>query len=459
MGDRPRRLRQASIGWLVLLVAPLATFAAPTVTETVLREPVFRGQAHVYTAGPQEAPTVVLVHGIGAGARDWSGLTAVLAQDFQVISFDLPGFGRSSKGNEQYTPKNYAAFIRHVVEQRVHKRPFFLVGHSLGGAIALRYAALYPQDVQALVLADVPGILHHLAYSRYLGYLGIDFLPKIYRGQNDHLSNLMGTVFSKLQWAKPAPEIILVTPRLRQNFLSADPARIAGLALVVEDFSADLGRVQAPTLVLWGGRDELAPLRNGRVLSANLPQAQLEVFETSGHTPMDDVPDRFNQRVVAFLRAPKIERRNDILDRALNWPNTTRTGSCNGQRGVVFEGDYQRLSIRGCRDTVVRNARVRELRIVEAAVSIEDSLIGGVSGGLHVDDARVTITSSLIEGRIAITAIASHLDIAGSRIVGVQAALQAPRASEVLFSLTAVQSPYFHGTLHERRMVTPDSTL
>ena len=428
MGDRPRRLRQASIGWLVLLVAPLATFAAPTVTETVLREPVFRGQAHVYTAGPQEAPTVVLVHGIGAGARDWSGLTAVLAQDFQVISFDLPGFGRSSKGNEQYTPKNYAAFIRHVVEQRVHKRPFFLVGHSLGGAIALRYAALYPQDVQALVLADVPGILHHLAYSRYLGYLGIDFLPKIYRGQNDHLSNLMGTVFSKLQWAKPAPEIILVTPQLRQNFLSADPARIAGLALVVEDFSADLGRVQAPTLVLWGGRDELAPLRNGRVLSANLPQAQLEVFETSGHTPMDDVPDRFNQRVAAFLRAPKIERRNDILDRALNWPNTTRTGSCNGQRGVVFEGDYQRLSIRGCRDTVVRNARVRELRIVEAAVSIEDSLIGGVSGGLHVDDARVTITSSLIEGRIAITAIASHLDIAGSRIVGVQAALLAPRA-------------------------------
>lgn len=459
MGDRPRRLRQASIGWLVLLVAPLATFAAPTVTETVLREPVFRGQAHVYTAGPQEAPTVVLVHGIGAGARDWSGLTAVLAQDFQVISFDLPGFGRSSKGNEQYTPKNYAAFIRHVVEQRVHKRPFFLVGHSLGGAIALRYAALYPQDVQALVLADVPGILHHLAYSRYLGYLGIDFLPKIYRGQNDHLSNLMSTVFSKLQWAKPAPEIILVTPRLRQNFLSADPARIAGLALVVEDFSADLGRVQAPTLVLWGGRDELAPLRNGRVLSANLPQAQLEVFETSGHTPMDDVPDRFNQRVAAFLRAPKIERRNDILDRALNWPNTTRTGSCNGQRGVVFEGDYQRLSIRGCRDTVVRNARVRELRIVEAAVSIEDSLIGGVSGGLHVDDARVTITSSLIEGRIAITAIASHLDIAGSRIVGVQAALQAPRASEVLFSLTAVQSPHFQGTLHERRMVTPDSTL
>ena len=458
-----KALLQVVFEWVLLiasLLIPSAMYAAPTVTETILREPVFRGHAHVYSAGPHDAPTVVLVHGIGdKGARDWKGLTAVLAQDFHVISFDLPGFGRSSKDNEPYTPKNYAAFVRHVVQQRVPKRPFFLVGHSLGGAIALRYAALYPQDVQALVLADVPGILHHLAYSRYLAHLGIDFLPKIYRAQNDHLSNLMSTVIGKMEWAKPAPEIILLTPRLRKNFLSADPVRIAGLALVLEDFSADLGRVQAPTLVLWGGRDELAPLRNGRVLSANLPQAQLEIFETSGHTPMDDVPELFAERVAAFLRSPKIERRNDILDRTLDWPTTTRKGNCNGKRGMVFEGDYQRLAIRHCRDTVVRNARVRELYIAGAAVSIEDSLIGGAEGGLQIDDARVTITSSVIEGWVAITATASHLDIAGSRIVGRQAALEAPRASEVLFSLTRVESPHFQGTLHDRRMVTPDSTL
>ena len=135
------------------------TQAQSIVTETVLREPVFHGQAHVYTAGPEDAPTVVLVHGIGANAaRDWTELTAVLAKDFKVSSFDLPGFGRSSKGNERYTPKNYAAFVHYVVEKRVHKRPFFLIGYSMGGAIALRYAALYPQDVQALVLADVPGV-------------------------------------------------------------------------------------------------------------------------------------------------------------------------------------------------------------------------------------------------------------------------------------------------------------
>ena len=438
-----------------------AAIAAPTVTETILREPVFRGEAHVYTAGPENAPSVVLVHGIGdKGARDWTGLMSMLAPDFHVISFDLPGFGRSSKSNEQYTPKNYAAFVRHVVQQRVHKRPFILVGHSMGGAIALRYAALHPEDIQALVLADVPGILHHLAYSRYLGHLGIDhFVPKIYPAQTDHLSNLMSTIAGKLEWAKPAPQIILLTPRLRQKLLSADPGRIAGLALVLEDFSADLGRVRAPTLVLWGGRDDLAPLRNGRVLSANLPQAQLEIFASSGHTPMDDVPELFNRRVTDFLRDPKLEQRNDILHRSMNWPDTARIGKCDGQRGMVFEGDYQRLTIGRCRDALVRNARVRELRIAEATVSIEDSLIGGDQGGLHVDDARVKITSSVIEGRVAITAIAAHLDIAGSRIIGKDAALEAPLTSEILFSLTRVQSPRFQGNLHERRVMTPETTL
>ncbi len=452
---------QIGYGWLLFWSLTTSASAAPAVTETILREPVFRGAAQVYTAGPENAPNVVLVHGIGAkGARDWTGLMSMLAPDFHVISFDLPGFGRSSNSNEQYTPKNYAAFVNYVVQQRVNKRPFFLVGHSMGGAIALRYATLYPEDVQALVLADVPGILHHLAYSRYLGHLGIDsFVPKIYRAQNDHLSNLMSTIAGKLEWAKPAPQIILLTPRLRQKLLSADPGRIAGLALVLEDFSADLGRVRAPTLVLWGGRDDLAPLRNGRVLSANLPQAQLEIFASSGHTPMDDVPELFNRRVTDFLRDPKLEQRNDILHRSMNWPDTARIGKCDGQRGMVFEGDYQRLTIGRCRDALVRNARVRELRIAEATVSIEDSLIGGDQGGLHVDDARVKITSSVIEGRVAITAIAAHLDIAGSRIIGKDAALEAPLTSEILFSLTRVQSPRFQGNLHERRVVTPETTL
>ena len=453
------------VALLCSLAIALAAHAAPPppaagTSETVVKEPVFRGQAHVYTAGRQDVPTVVLVHGIGdKGARDWEGLTAALAQDFHVVSFDLPGFGRSSKGNQSYTPENYVAFLRHLAVEQAWTQPFFLVGHSMGGAIALRYAARYPRDVTALVLVDVPGIVHRHAYSRFLAHLGIDFLPNLYRAQHDHLSNLAGSILSLVEKARPAPEVILASATLRQSFLNGEPSRISGLALALENFSDDIARVQAPTLVLWGGRDELAPLRNGRVLSANLPQAQLEVFETSGHVPMDDVPDSFTRRVAAFLRAPVLDRRNDILRRELAGSASLRTASCNRRHDMIFEGDYDRITIHRCRNTRLRNVRVRELRITNAVVTIEDSWIGGANGGLIVDDARVSITSSVIEGRTAITAIAAHLDIAGSRIVGSESALVAPRQSEILFSVSRVQSPHFRGSLHELRMVAPGNPL
>lgn len=462
------RVRNNSTRWaavigccLIPLAAALAeSDVAPLWIETVVTEPVFRGKAYVYTAGPEAAPTVVLVHGIGdKAARDWDGLATVLARDHRVVSFDLPGFGQSSKGNEYYSPEKYADFLRYVVEKYVHTQSFFLVGHSMGGAIALRYASRYPQDVTALVLVSVPGIQHRMAYSKFLSHDGINSLPSLYPAQNDHLRNLASSIFGLMEKAKPVPESIVANPKLRQQFLNAEPGKIAGLALAIEDFSQDIPRVQAPVLVLWGGRDTVAPLRNGRLLSANLPRAQLEVFEESGHTPMVDVPEQFYARVVAFLNRPVLDRRNDILERELRQPVSTQTGTCRSQRGVIFEGDYDRITIHRCRNTLIRNVRVRELRISDSAVTIEDSLIGGTDGGLHVDDARVNITSSRIEGKVAITADAAHLDIAGSRITGAEAALVAPHRSEVLFSVSRVQSPHFNGDLHGLYSVTPDRPL
>jgi len=460
------RVRQVVSTWFAVfgycLIPSVAVLAEPplALVETVVSEPIFHGKAHIFTAGPEAAPMVVLVHGLGdKGARDWDGLITVLARDYRIVAFDLPGFGRSSKGNELYTPENYADFLRYLMVEHFHARTFFLVGHSMGGAIALRYAARFPQDVTALVLVDVPGILHPMAYSKYLSHLGINYLPSVYPAQNDHLHNLASSILRFTNKAQLVPEAIIASPKLRQSFLNAEPTKIAGLALALEDFSADMPRVQAPVLLLWGGRDTVAPLRNGRVLSASLPRAQLEVFETSGHTPMDDVPERFNARIAAFLNIPVLERRNAILQRELLRPVSTRTGTCTGQRGAIFEGEYDRITIHRCRDTLVRNARVRELRISDAAVNIEDSLIGGADGGMRVDDARVTITSSLIKGKVAITAADAHLDIAGSRIVGTEAALVAPRKSEVLFSVSRVQSPYFYGNLHELRTVTPGGPL
>lgn len=126
------------------------------------------------TIGNPENPAIVLVHGLGDEASTiWESSIELLKNDYFVVTFDLPGFGQSSKANELYSPLNYAKFIRYVAQTYV-KKPFHLVGHSMGGAIALKYTSMYPSDVASLVLVDAAGILHRSEYNNFLVQSGVN---------------------------------------------------------------------------------------------------------------------------------------------------------------------------------------------------------------------------------------------------------------------------------------------
>lgn len=252
-----------------------------------LEEPVFGGQVVVYEAGRSQPRSVLLVHGVGqGGARDWRETVGWLQQSFHVVALDLPGFGASSKANAAYTPTNYAAVLKHVADRFIG-RPFVLVGHSMGAVASLRYAAGHALDVEQLVIIDAPGILHRFAVaSDFLSQLGIGFA----RG-----------LLVPLERLRFEPQDILASAELRDGWLGGDPVRIAGLAAVIDDLSGELRAVNAETLVLWGGKDLLAPVRIGKVLEARLPRARLQVIEEAGHTPMLETPAAFRAALAAFL--------------------------------------------------------------------------------------------------------------------------------------------------------------
>jgi hypothetical protein len=243
---------------------------------------------------------------------------------------------------------------------------------------------------------------------------------------------------------------------LRQKLLKGEPAKIAGLALALEDFSRDIDRVVAPTLLLWGERDVVAPVRSGRVLAANLGQARLEVLPQSGHTPMDDVPMLFQKKVREFLAQPVIADRYLALRDEAPLPASSRRGHCEGQRGQVFEGDYERIDIVRCEGAILRGVRVRNVNVTGSTVTIEDSRIGG---GLTAEASRLTITSSRIEGSPAIRASDSKLDIAGSRLIGKRAAISTTTLAEIACSVCEIEGAAHHGPLHGVRAITPDMPL
>jgi pimeloyl-ACP methyl ester carboxylesterase len=364
---------------------------------------------------------------------------------------DLPGFGASDKANVLYSPGNYARVLKHVAD-RFLRGPFVLVGHSMGAVVSLRYAAMYPEDVQRLVVIDAPGVLHRFSVtSQYLAHFGLEFVPP---EPLDWLTKLARKLLAPLERLPLDPQLVLSSPQLRQSVLGADPAKIAGLAVVSEDLRRELPKVRAETLIVWGAQDALAPLRTGRVLALKLPRAQLAVIERAGHELMLEAPDRFRAVLEPFLEIglpPALTSSAPLTKRG--------AATCRNERNRVFEGNYDKLTLDGCRGVQISNARVRELNVLDSTVTIDDSHIGGGETGLYALDSTIVMTGGLIEGSVAITALASRLDLAAVEVEGREAAVTAPEESSVVFSLSRVRSPITRGELHDFYTVTEEKPL
>jgi pimeloyl-ACP methyl ester carboxylesterase len=426
-------------------------------------EPVFGGRIAVYETGRGNARSILLVHGIGAGgARNFRDQIAWLRESFHVVAPDLPGFGASDRANVLYSPANYAAVLKHVA-QRFLRRPFVLVGHSMGAIVSLRYAAAHPGDVERLVVISAPGVLHRFSStSQFIAYLGLAYVPPGLDLSRD-IGSLAREIIAPLARLRLDPQIILSSPQLRQALLGADPAKIAGLAAVTEDLRSVLPSVRAPTLLVWGTRDSLAPPRNGRVLAKTLPNARLQLIEGAAHAPMTEAPGRLRAMLEQFheqglLPAPAAAAREKRGD-----------DRCQYERGRIFDGDYGRLTVEGCRRVTIRNSRVRELRIIDSTVAIDDSIVGGGDTGLYARNSRILVTGGRIEGDVAIRVAASRLDLAAVQVDGRRAAVraeergaqdgEAPQESSVVFSFSQVRSPMTGGELHDVYIVTPENPL
>jgi pimeloyl-ACP methyl ester carboxylesterase len=470
----------------VLVAAPAAAESywpdLPESRETVIDEPVFGGEAWVFEAGRGHDRTVVLVHVLGEdAAQSWGQVVPDLARDYHVVVFDLPGFGRSTRENELYNPERYAAFVDHVVSRFVDGR-FALVGHSMGGAISLRYAATHPDKVERLVLVDAAGILHRAAYSKALAQLGIDHLPGTYPGQKT-VSRWIGALFSRTAGVSDVTEtaegMILATASARQRFLQGDPNKIAGYALLLEDFSPLIPRVSSPTLVIWGEKDLIAPLRTGKVLAGNIAGARLEVIPGGRHTPMKSEPKRFRRILADYLAIPPDDLTDGnahgspyALDPTVSW-KSDRIGRCEKRRRrQVFDGEYDRIIIDRCKSVVLSGVRAREVRVVDSGVEIENSVIRSEGTALRVRGSRVSVTAARLEGSAAVIAGDSRLDIAGAVLDGERVAIEVPGdfTSEdddsededkvkVLFSVSRVESPETSGYMHGSRTVGPGRPL
>ncbi len=246
-----------------------------------------------------EGPPLLLVHGLGGAAWNFSELAPRL-HGRRLIIPDLPGHGASSPLPAP-TLTGFADVLAEILEE-----PVDVVGHSMGGVVALRLAERHPSLVRRLVLAATAGISSSTRMAELtIALIGIVKPGRIAGRRVDRVARsrrLRRFVFGSFEVANPD----LLTERAVHGFLRGPTLHTdalgAGLALVADDPRQDLDRVRCPVLVLWGARDRQVPLEDGFEYARRLG-APLRVIADCGHLLIGERPDVCARAVLEFSEA------------------------------------------------------------------------------------------------------------------------------------------------------------
>jgi hypothetical protein len=190
--------------------------------------------------------------------------------------------------------------------------------------------------------------------------------------------------------------------------LRGDPNAISAFAMVEHDFSQIVRAIRAPTLIIWGAQDTIAPPRTGQALASSIPGARLIVLEGAGHAPQLQMPERFNPLVLDEIDGRQIAVPVYALGKGPL--REKRVGRCDAKRYEQFTGDYEKLILDNCRDAEITNARIGYLRSEHSTVRIVNSY---VRDGVDAKDSRLEFTGGIVAGSLVIDA--SSVDAAGTR--------------------------------------------
>ena len=251
-----------------------------------------------------EGEPLLLVHGLGGSAANWLALAPLLLPGRRLIVPDLPGHGGSDPLPAAASLTAYADSLAALLDGSAA-----VVGHSLGGAIALRLAIRRSRLVSALVLAGAAGISSGSRRARY--GLAISGLLKPGRKIAPHRARVARSAALKTlvfgRWGASDPPAL--PPHMAEAFLSG-PARhtdtvSAAKALVRDDPRPDLDRVRCPVLLLWGARDNQLPVGDAFEYARRL-RAPLRVIADCGHLLIGERPEACADAIESFLEGVRV---------------------------------------------------------------------------------------------------------------------------------------------------------
>jgi pimeloyl-ACP methyl ester carboxylesterase len=245
---------------------------------------------------------LVLIHGYTSSTYSWKDVFEPLSKNFRVIALDLKGFGFSGKPDGDYTRRAQAVLVAHLLDHlKIEKA--WACGSSMGGEVALNFALLNPQRVAGLILIDSSGVNVPGAGSLAPRYLLVPIAGRLLTALALRSNKLVreGLEKSFYDRAKVTDDRVAYYYRplqTRGGQLAALRARTQANQFPVEQ---DLGRINVPTLIIWGAQDALLPLEAGRKMSSLIKDSKLLIFQSCGHLPQEEMPARVVDEITSFI--------------------------------------------------------------------------------------------------------------------------------------------------------------
>ena len=239
---------------------------------------------NVYYQKLGEGKDLIMLHGWKQDVSTFHNVSEELKKHFTLWLIDLPGFGRSENPKQAFMVGDYAGIVTDFIKKNQLEKPH-LLGHSVGGNIAIKLASENGELIDKLVLESSSGIRPPKGVVRYLIYAG----AKVFHYMIPNFLNIKDRIRHKFYW------------KLESDYLNAGGLRNTLTNILNEDLSGSLSKIRNQTLLIWGEGDGQVNIKYAKQMYRKIPNSKLEILEGTGHFPHTEKPGKFLYFILDFL--------------------------------------------------------------------------------------------------------------------------------------------------------------
>lgn len=233
---------------------------------------------------------LLILHGWGGSSDSWLKVSEILAKNgFKVICPDFPGFGKSKTPQRAWDLNDYTQWLKDFVYY-LGLENFFLLGHSFGGRVAIKFSISYPERIKSLILCSPAGIKQKWGLKEkiifYLALIGnAVFSQKILRIFKDRARNFFYKFLRNRDYAK-------ANGTMKETMKK----------IINEDLLPELSKIKIKTFIIWGQRDHILPSKYAFIFKEKIENSKLEILPKIRHSPHLEAPEELSKIVLNFLK-------------------------------------------------------------------------------------------------------------------------------------------------------------